>query len=122
MSVRRGMDDDFDPRELFSSVEEGAYLSEEAKAFLDSLPDASGTFEGSLEPAHSAGELRDAAAGIRARQDSHCPCCSGMRTLQRSWVFSREPECDCGMAGGQFAFHLGECDSVPCPFCQLVEE
>lgn len=49
-----------------------------------------------------------------------CPC-QGTGWLALEWLEKREPRCTCG--GGDPAdpntFHSLDCDTVPCPFCQL---
>lgn len=53
----------------------------------------------------------------------HCDVCDGYQTVPADTVFERDRVCTCG-AGPLDAMtvHDGECDTVSCPFCQLLDE
>lgn len=51
-----------------------------------------------------------------------CSVCEGYGTLPCAEVFPRDPVCTCG--AGEFdemTVHAADCDTVPCPFCQLAD-
>lgn len=47
--------------------------------------------------------------------------CEGTGLLDRNWVFNHDPQCTCSAQTDDFimTLHALDCDSVPCPFCQL---
>ncbi len=54
------------------------------------------------------------------RRDT-CGACGDAHVLPGSYVFARPSQCTCG-AGPYDAVTLHDacCDTVPCPFCQLL--
>jgi hypothetical protein len=49
--------------------------------------------------------------------------CGGLGSFGAEWVFNREPKCDCPVESDDYEnnFHDINCDTVPCPFCQLLD-
>jgi len=69
----------------------------------------------------------------------HCAVCDGEEWLSGSFVYARgdgeewlsggfayarAPVCTCpvGSRDNDLVLHAPDCDSVPCPFCQLLNE
>jgi hypothetical protein len=54
----------------------------------------------------------------------HCAVCDGEEWLSGSYVYNRDPVCTCaaGSRDDELVLHAPDCDSVPCPFCQLLGE
>jgi hypothetical protein len=54
----------------------------------------------------------------------HCAVCDGEEWLSGSYVYDRAPVCTCpaGSRDDEMVLHTPDCDSVPCPFCQLLDE
>jgi hypothetical protein len=51
----------------------------------------------------------------------HCDVCSALGTVPAGPVFGRGPQCTCGAGPfDELTLHAGDCDTVPCPFCQLL--
>ena len=52
-----------------------------------------------------------------------CAVCGGYEWISRDYVWpARGLHCTCGAPGGLASLHAVDCDSVPCPFCQLLDE
>ena len=52
----------------------------------------------------------------------NCPVCEGFGTVPRSLVPSSRI-CTCGAGPvNELTLHDVHCDTVPCPFCQLMPE
>ena len=53
----------------------------------------------------------------------HCGVCDGDGFLSADYVFAREPVCTCGAGPyDEWTLHSPDCDTVPCPFCQLLDD
>lgn len=62
---------------------------------------------------------------VLPRGRRHCGACSGEGTIPGSFAFGRERHCTCAAVPGkipQMTLHAAACDSVPCPFCQLLRD
>jgi hypothetical protein len=60
-----------------------------------------------------------------ARRPASSPCapCEGYGTVPGAEVFLRDPDCTCGAGDyDDLTFHDIACDTVPCPFCQLLPD
>lgn len=65
-------------------------------------------------------KLRNLLARMRARSGG-CAVCDGDGTVMATWAYKRRVRaCTCGAGDGQLVMHDYRCDTVPCPFCQLV--
>ena len=50
-----------------------------------------------------------------------CSVCEGYGIVARAEVYLRDPVCDCGAGPyDELTLHAPDCDSVPCPFDQLI--
>jgi hypothetical protein len=49
-----------------------------------------------------------------------CDVCVDTHFVSNCYVYAREAQCTCGAGDDELAFHTVSCDSVPCPFCQLL--
>lgn len=55
------------------------------------------------------------------RRRHYCDVCASTRWVSGSYVFNRGTVCTCGAGPyDELTLHDGACDSVPCPFCQLL--
>jgi hypothetical protein len=54
----------------------------------------------------------------------HCNVCDGFKTLiAEAYLPGHEPVCTCGAGPlDKVTLHDVNCDTVPCPFCQLLDE
>lgn len=51
-----------------------------------------------------------------------CDVCNDTHVVPAGWVFQRAISCTCGAGDGEMKLHAPDCDPVPCPFCQLIDE
>jgi hypothetical protein len=53
----------------------------------------------------------------------YCAPCAGFHVLPGGYVFGRGTACTCGAGPvDELTLHTVDCDTVPCPFCQLLNE
>jgi hypothetical protein len=53
----------------------------------------------------------------------HCDVCGDDGFVPADCVFDRDTACTCGAGPvDAWTLHAPECDTVPCPFCQLLGE
>jgi hypothetical protein len=54
-----------------------------------------------------------------------CAVCEDFGSVPSGWVYNAPGiNCTCGAAPGELpelTFHDVQCDTLPCPFCQLLE-
>lgn len=78
--------------------------------WIEGLPDASGTFEGTFDT-----------GAVKYFLSNPCSVCGGFGWIGNDWLHQRSPKCTCPAASDDFTWtvHSMACDSVPCPFCSL---
>jgi hypothetical protein len=61
---------------------------------------------------------------LRTGHRKHCTVCSNTGWVSISWFRRREAVCTCGAGdpADEMIFHTVDCDSVVCPFDQLLVE
>jgi hypothetical protein len=55
----------------------------------------------------------------------HCDVCDGLKSVLADILFERDRVCTCGVTLHdipELTLHDVDCDTVPCPFCQLLDE
>ena len=55
----------------------------------------------------------------------YCDVCDGLSSVPADVLYRRDRVCTCGVTPHfipQLTLHADDCDTVPCPFCQLLDE
>lgn len=68
--------------------------------------------------------MRVRGLGRRLVMRERCAACDDTGFIAAAGVLGRDPVCTCGAGapGDEMTLHAVECDSVPCPFDQLLSD